>query len=169
MISKKYPTPVKHSWSQKKYPTPNKHSRSTVKKNTLHLTNIRNLKLFHVKNSHVKTGKKYVSHLSKGWSICQKVRSICQKVRSICQRWPRTLNSYTTDDDGVVLDIVANQILEQIEPEKNGQERARVSTPLSVALNFWSWSARFDLPVENTEVTEVDKRASSFVPRQTQD
>ena len=25
-----------------------------------------------MKNSHVKTGKKYVSHLSKGWSICQK-------------------------------------------------------------------------------------------------
>ena len=50
-----------------------------------------------------------MSHLSKGWSICQKVGpfvkrlvhlskgwSICQKVRSICQRWPRTLNSYTT-------------------------------------------------------------------------
>ena len=33
----------------------------------------------------------------------------------------------------------------------------------------WTWSSRFDLPVEDTEVTKVDKRATSFVPRQTQD
>ena len=44
-----------------------------------------------------------MSHLSKGWSICQKVRSICQKVRSICQkggpfvkRCSRTPIYYTT-------------------------------------------------------------------------
>ena len=40
------------------------------------------------------------------------------------------------DDDGVVLHIVANQIVEQIEAEKNGQERAHASTPLSMALNL---------------------------------
>ena len=33
----------------------------------------------------------------------------------------------------------------------------------------WTWSSRFDLPVEDTEVTKVEKRAASFVPRQTQD
>ena len=55
VISKKYSTPVKHSWSQKKihltnirdlkkkYPTPNKHPRSQKKKNP-HLSNIRDLK-----------------------------------------------------------------------------------------------------------------------------
>ena len=34
-----------------------------------------------------------------------------------------------------------------------------------------TWTSRFefDLPVEDTEVTKVDKRAASFVPRQTQD
>ena len=68
-LKKKYPTPVKHSWSQK---------------NTLHLTNIRDprekipytrdLNLFHVKNSHVKTGKKYVSHLSK---VAQNPQLLC--------------------------------------------------------------------------------------------
>ena len=31
---------------------------------------------------------------------------------------------------------VANQIVEQIEAEKNGQERAHASTPLSMALNL---------------------------------
>ena len=36
----------------------------------------------------------------------------------------------------MVLDIVANQIVEQIEAEKNGQERAHASTPLSMALNL---------------------------------
>ena len=37
-----------------------------------------------------------------------------------------------------VLDIVANQMVEQIaiEAEKNGQERAHASTPLSMALNL---------------------------------
>ena len=80
------------------------------KKNTPHLTNIRDLKLFSREKFSRKNVKKYVSHLSKGWSICQKggpfvkrvvhlskgwsicqkVRSICQKVRSICQRCPRT-------------------------------------------------------------------------------
>ena len=64
----------------------------------------------------------------------------------------------------MVLDIVANQIVQQIEAEKNGQERAHASTPLSMALNLI-----FDLRVEDTEVTKVDKRAASFVPRQTQD
>ena len=35
----------------------------------------------------------------------------------------------------------------------------------------WTWSSRFDLPVEDTDVTKVDnyKCAASFVPRQTQD
>ena len=33
----------------------------------------------------------------------------------------------------------------------------------------WTWSSRFGLPVEDTEVTKVDKRAASFVPQQTQD
>ena len=33
----------------------------------------------------------------------------------------------------------------------------------------WNWSSRFSLPVEDTEVTQVDKRAASFVPQQTQD
>ena len=33
----------------------------------------------------------------------------------------------------------------------------------------WTWSSRFDLPVEDTEVPKVDKRAASFVPQQTQD
>ena len=64
----------------------------------------------------------------------------------------------------MVLDIVANQIVEQIEAEKNGQECAHVSTPLSMALNLI-----FASPVEDTEVTKVDKRAASFVPRQTCD
>ena len=59
-----------------------------------------------------------------------------------------------------MLDIVANQIVEQIEAEKNGQRRS--AWP-------WTWSSRFDLPVKDTEVTKVDKRAASFVPRQTQD
>ena len=33
-----------------------------------------------MKNSHVKTGKKYVSHLSKGWSTCQKVGPFVKRV-----------------------------------------------------------------------------------------
>ena len=65
-----------------------------------------------------------------------------------------------------MLDIVAIQIVEQIEAEKNGQERAHASTPLSMALNL-IFAIR--LPVDDTEVTKVDKRAASFVPRQTQD
>ena len=97
--SQKYTTPNKHPRSQKlpphltnirdprekKYTTPNKHPRSQKlpphltnirdprEKNIPHLTNIRNLKLFSRENSHVKTGKKYVS-----------------------QRWPRTPSTYTT-------------------------------------------------------------------------
>ena len=67
-----------------------------------------------------------------------------------------------------MLDIVANQIVEQIEAEKNGQERAHASTQLSMALNL-IFAIRCDLPVEDTEVTKVDKRAASFVARQTQD
>ena len=63
-----------------------------------------------------------------------------------------------------MLDIVANQIVDQIEAEKNGQERAHASTPLSMALK-----PLFGRPVDDTEVTKVDKRAASFVPRQTQD
>ena len=61
-------------------------------------------------------------------------------------------------------DIVAKQVVEKIEAEKNGQESARASTPLSVALKPLGDSA---LPVEDTEVTrvtEVDKRAARFVP-----
>ena len=122
MISKKYPTPVKHPRSQKnphltnirdlkkkntphltnirdlkkkKYPTPNKHPRSQKKKkkkNTPHLTNIRNLNLFSREKFTRKNGKKTresfvkrLVHLSKGWSICQKVRFISQKV---CQKHP---------------------------------------------------------------------------------
>ena len=38
------------------------------------------------------------------------------------------------DDDEVEIDIVASQIMKQIETEKNGQLSARASTPLSVAL-----------------------------------
>ena len=106
---KNNPTPVKHSWSQKNTPhlsnirdlkkknTPLKHPRSTVKKkNTPHLTNIRNLNLFSREKFTRKNGKKIresfvkrLVHLSKGWSICQKVRSICQR----CARNPL---SYTT-------------------------------------------------------------------------
>ena len=40
------------------------------------------------------------------------------------------------DDNDVEFDIVANQIAEQIEAEKNGQERAHASTPLSMALKL---------------------------------
>ena len=65
-----------------------------------------------------------------------------------------------------MLDIVANQIVEQIEAEKNGQERAQASKCSALP---WTWSSRFDPPVEDTEVTKVDKRAASFIPRQTQD
>ena len=67
-----------------------------------------------------------------------------------------------------MLDIVANQIVEQIEAEKNGQERALHMRQRRSAWP-WTWSSRFDIPVEDTEVTKVDKRAASFVPRQTQD
>ena len=100
-----YPTPNKHRRSQKNTPhlsnirdlknnpTPNKHPRSTVKKNTPHLTNIRDLNLFSREKFTRKNGKKIresfvkrLVHLSKGWSICQKVRSICQKVGPFVKR-----------------------------------------------------------------------------------
>ena len=68
-----------------------------------------------------------------------------------------------------MLDIVANQIVEQVEAEKmNGQERAHASTPLSMALNL-ILAIRSSRAVEDTEVIKVDKRVASFVPRQTQD
>ena len=64
-----------------------------------------------------------------------------------------------------MLDIVANQIVEQIEAEKNGQERAHASTPLSMALNL-IFAIRSSC---RRHAGDVDKRAASFVPRQTQD
>ena len=67
--------------------------------------------------------------------------------------------------DTVELDIVANQIVEQIvEAEKNVQESARASTPLSMALKPLRGSVVLR---DDTEVTQVDKRAASLVPTNT--
>ena len=66
-----------------------------------------------------------------------------------------------------MLAIVANQIVEQIEAEKNGQERAHASTPLSMALNL-IFAIRSSYRGHRGDY-KVDKRAASLVPRQTQD
>ena len=67
----------------------------------------------------------------------------------------------------MVLDIVANQIVEQIEAEKKMVKNVHMRQRRS-GLELDLRDSIF-LSKTRTEVTKVDKRATSFVPQQTQD